>query len=232
MNLFKNIKNAKYFIGELTKTAKSAKTKEQKLFYKGMINSFISLVNISENLMQDKFKTDVIDSLLLSNIYKQLQDQERQSMNYNDKIFVVGKLSDSSLKLLGTIDTDVFVQVNYELELEGSRSKLGLNIKSNTGDLYGSFTNESTMELKNMMFNKSNDDIDMNSIVRNVKVDIDYVSAVNMDKVVMYLSNKELELQVMDVDVNKTNLFATKKEDIKLLMNDLLDKFKEDIKWN
>jgi len=72
----------------------------------------------------------------------------------------------------------------------------------------------------------------MNSIVRNVKVDIDYVSAVNMDKVVMYLSNKELELQVMDVDVNKTNLFATKKEDIKLLMNDLLDKFKEDIKWN
>ena len=72
MNLFKSIKNVKYYIEKLKNDMPFIKNQTQLQHHVKMINAMIVLVNDVELLLQSKYKTDVIDRLILSRFYSQI----------------------------------------------------------------------------------------------------------------------------------------------------------------
>lgn len=72
MDIYKNIKNAKYYINKLRSDLPKMKSKQQKDFTVDMLNSFITLINTIDALMASDKEIGVVDKLLLGSLYSQM----------------------------------------------------------------------------------------------------------------------------------------------------------------
>jgi len=235
MKPFKHIKNAKYYIGEIANNIKTATSDKQKAFYTKMAETFIAIVNDNQTLLTKHLKSDVMDSLILARMYDQLQDQERKSMNYNQNLYVVERKAGNKLEYVGTIDIDMFVEVNHKLECKPDGAIARIEIKSKHGNSFGKLDEVSSVELSEAFYGQKVNGIFIDEIVKSIDEDIKYNQGYNLERVVSFLTTKETELAVQkninDLEKAATSLASTKTKTIEVLVIDLVEQFKNNMQW-